>query len=75
VKLVDNVTVLPVVTSLPIPVERVLTAAMDIGLASVVVIGYTQDGEKFWFAASEPDGPSTLWALEQAKRKLLEISE
>lgn len=73
--LVDNVTILPVVTTHPVSVERVLNAALGVNLASVAVIGYTQEGDEFYFAASEPDGPSTLWTLEQAKRKLLEISK
>ena len=71
-KLVENVTVLPVITKLPIPVERVIDGARDATLQSVTVIGETPDG-KFYFASSIPDGPNVLWALEQAKNRLLNV--
>lgn len=69
-KLIDNVVVLPVVTRLPLPVERLLKAAGDALLQDVIIIGHKAD-EVFWFASSEPDGPSVLWALEAAKQRLL----
>jgi hypothetical protein len=65
--------VLPVITSLNLPTERLLQAAMDHKLGSVVIIGYDTDGE-FYFASSEASGPSVLWDLEMAKKKLLEVS-
>ena len=71
-KLVDNVTVLPVVTSLDIPCERLLTAALESTLQRVVIIGTDANGE-FYFASSMADGGDVLWWLEIAKRKLLEI--
>ena len=70
-KLVDNVTVLPVVTTLAIPVERVLQQAME-ALPDVVVVIGQKDGE-LYFASSEADGGTVLWWLEKAKKALLEI--
>lgn len=66
----DNVTILPVVTTLAVPVDRVLKKALDNGLKSVIVIGITDDGE-FWFSASEADGGDVLWWLEVAKKRLM----
>jgi hypothetical protein len=70
-KLVDNVTVLPVVTSLDVPCERLLTAALESTLQKVIIIGTDAEGE-FYFASSTTDGGDVLWWLEIAKRKLLE---
>ncbi len=73
-KLIDNVTVLPVITSIPIPVERVLQAAIEAKPKYVMIIGEDADGE-LYFASSESDGGSALWWMEKAKRALMEISE
>lgn len=64
------VAVLPVITSLDIDVQRVAQAAVDAELASVIVIGRTQDGE-FYFASSKSDGGDVLWELETARLKLM----
>lgn len=61
------------ITRLPLDPNQVLEGAIDGDLKSVVIIGYTQDGE-FWFASSDPDGPSVLWDLEKAKQALLDVS-
>ena len=71
-KLVGNVTVLPVVTTLSIPVKRVLQQAMKALPEVVVVIGRDKDGE-LYFASSEADGGTVLWWMEKAKKALLEI--
>ncbi len=63
---------LPVVTTLPIPSQRLLRKAIDGGVTNVVIIGYDPEGE-FWFASSDADGGDILWLLELAKKKLLEI--
>jgi hypothetical protein len=73
-KLVDNVTVLNVITSLPIPVERVLSEAMKAEPQIAIVIGQDKDGA-LYFASSEADGGTVLWWMEKAKRALMEISE
>ena len=73
-KLIDNVTVLPVITLIPIPVERILQAAIEAKPKYVMIIGENADGE-LYFASSEPDGGSALWWMEKAKRALMEISE
>ena len=59
------------ITSLAIPCERVLSAALANTLQSVIVIGWNVDGD-FYFA-STADGPSVLWDLELAKSKLMNI--
>lgn len=65
---------LPVVTSLPIPVERILNGALESDLDLAIVVGVTKGGE-FYFAASEADGGVNLWWLEIAKKKLLDIGD
>lgn len=69
----SNVVELGVVTSLPIPVGRILDKAIAADLQSVIVIGWQQDGEPY-FASSESDGPEALWLLELTKRRLFEIA-
>jgi hypothetical protein len=64
---------LPVITSLPINVDRVINAALG-KLKEVVVVGYDEDGD-LYFASSEPGGPEVLWLLEKAKLALLDISK
>lgn len=73
-KLVDNVTILPVVTILDIDVERVLQAAIDAKPAYVLVIGEDASG-KLYLASSKSDGGEALWWMEKAKRALMEVSE
>lgn len=68
----DNVIELPVVTKLDIPVERVLRKAAEVGLAHVVVVGVTADGDEY-FASSVADGGDILWMFERAKLQLLQI--
>lgn len=63
---------LGVVTSLPMPSEKLLRKALEGGVTNVVIIGYDPEGE-FWFASSDADGGDVLWLLELAKRKLLDI--
>lgn len=67
----DNVVDLPVVTTLPLDVGRILDRAKAANMSEVIVLGYDADGE-FYFAASEPDGGDILWLLEVAKKKLME---
>jgi len=70
-KLVDNVKILSVNTTLDIPSERVLEAALKSALQNVVVIGFNADKE-LYFASSMGDCGDTLWWMEIAKKQLLE---
>lgn len=60
---------LAVITSLPIPTEKVLESAIG-SVSKVIVIGETENGE-FYFALSHSSGPDALWLIEQAKFELL----
>lgn len=71
---VDNIIDLPVVTTLPLDVGRVLEGARAAGLSEVIVIGTKEDG-KLYFASSESDAAPVLWLLELVKRHLLEAAE
>lgn len=65
---------LGVVTSLPVPSEKLLQKAIEGGVTNVVIIGYDPEGQ-FWFASSDADGGDVIWLLEMAKKKILEIGE
>lgn len=67
-----DVTVLPVVTRLDVPADRILQAALDAGLTGVVIAGYHPDGSEY-FASSYADGGDALWLVERFKKRLLEI--
>ena len=73
-KLIEKVTVLPVITTLDLDVERVLQAAIDAKPKYVLVIGEDAEGQ-LYFASSKADGGEALWWMEKAKRALMEISE
>ncbi len=60
------------ITSLDLPVERVLLAAIEEDLDEVLVIGFTNNGD-FYFAANKASGADTLWLLKLAEHKLLRI--
>jgi hypothetical protein len=66
----DNVVILPVMTRLDCPPERILDAAKEAGLTEATVVGYDADGN-FYFASSKASGAEVLWTLEIAKRELL----
>ena len=71
-KLIDKVTILPVVTSLDLDVERVLQAAIDAKPAYVMVIGENAHGQ-LYFSSSQSDGGTALWWMEKAKKALMEV--
>ena len=61
---------LDVDTTLPVPSDRLLQAAIDADVRDVVLIGYDADG-KLWFSSADPDVGHVMWQLELAKRFLL----
>ena len=73
-KSVDNVAVLPVITTHDLDVERVLQAAIDAKPVYVLVIGENTDGG-LYFASSKSDGGEALWWMEKAKAALMEITK
>lgn len=65
-----DVLILPVVTRLDVPAERILQAALDADLDKVVIAGYTKEGDHY-FASSVADGGTVLWLIEKLKKELL----
>jgi len=55
-------------------VLKLLTAAVDEGLAHVTIIGAYPDGSTY-FASSLTYGPDLLWDLKIAERTLMDASE
>lgn len=68
----DNVVILPVVTTLDVPVERIIDLAGKADLERVFIIGRTKEGD-LYFASSVADGGTVLWDMEVAKAKLLGV--
>ena len=71
-KLVDKVTVLPVITTLDVDVERVLQKAIEAKPKYVLVIGENAEGN-LYFSSSQSDGGTALWWMEKAKKALMEV--
>ena len=71
-KLIDNVTVLPVITKLDLDVERVLQEAIEAKPNYVMVIGENEHGQ-LYFSSSQSDGGTALWWMEKAKKALMEV--
>ena len=61
------------VTRVDLNPERVLDAAIDVGLTDAIVIGWDKEGE-LYFASSIAGGADVLWLLEKAKKELLDIT-
>lgn len=73
-KRVDNVVILPVVTTLDLQAERVLNHASNADLEGCIVIGRYKDGG-LYFGSSFADGGDVLWLMEIAKRKLMKVTD
>ena len=69
--IVKKVVPLNNVTSLDIPSERVLNAALEADLEGVVIMGKQKDGE-YYFASSIADGGTVLWMWEKLKQKMMD---
>lgn len=71
-----KVVYLDLVTTLPVPYDRVLTAAID-NLepdSPMLVLGYEPDGG-FYMASSQPDLGHLLILLERAKAQVTRVLE
>lgn len=75
----SNVTILPVITNLPQPPERILEAALENhaerAFSRVIVIGVFEDDGEEYFASSEPDAGTFLWDTERARHALMRIAD
>lgn len=60
------------ITSLDVPAERVINAALEADLSKVVIMGYEADGTEY-FASSIADGGSVVWLMEKLKQRLLNV--
>ena len=68
----DNVEYLGVSTTLPIPTERVLQAALGRGLDSVLIIGKYGEagGYETYYASSHSDMREWVWDMEVLKNQI-----
>jgi len=74
VRLVEKVSILPVITRLDLPAERVLNGAIQANLERCVIVGFDSKGE-LYFASTKADGGEVLWLFELAKKALMEMTE
>lgn len=67
-----NVIDLPVITTLDLPSDKLLEAAMG-RVDDVLILGWDKSGE-LYFASGKADGGHCLWLMELAKKQLLEMA-
>lgn len=67
----DDVTILQTVTSLQLPVSRVITGALEAKVEDLVLIGIDENGE-FYMATNTPSVADALLYLRKAEHKILE---
>lgn len=70
-RVMDNVKLFSGITPLDFDADVILHSAVGT-LKSVVIIGETKEGDEF-FSASVASGPETLWMIERAKHKLMQV--
>ena len=58
------------ITRLDIPPERILRGALKRDLESVVVMGWTKDGDTY-FASGMADGGDVMWLMRKCEQVLL----
>ena len=61
-------------TSLDIPADRVLQAAIAHGMSEVVVCGFDADGQSY-FASSIADAASVLYHFDRARWRLMKTMD
>jgi basic membrane lipoprotein Med (substrate-binding protein (PBP1-ABC) superfamily) len=61
-------------TTLDVPVDRVIEEAAKAKLTEVIIIGVDEDGYNY-FSSSVADGKNILWDIEQCKKRLLAIGD
>jgi len=69
----DNVVDFGGLSKLDLDPDRLLKKAIG-RMDQVVIIGYDKDGEEY-FATSQADGGETLWHLQRAIHRLMNIAD
>jgi hypothetical protein len=67
----DNVVELKLLTTINLPPERILNAALEADLAALVIVGYDKNGE-YYFHSSIPHGATINWLLDQCKKRIID---
>jgi hypothetical protein len=67
---VSNVVSFGGLTKLPLPPEKILTAALDHTFSRVTVLGVTEEGEEY-VASSTSDCGAILWDMERARHMFM----
>lgn len=61
-------------TKLDVPPEKVLRGAIEAKLTEVVIVGIDENGKRY-FATSMAYGPDTLWNLQRAIHRLMQVAD
>lgn len=70
----DNIVLLNGLTTLDLPVDRVLKAALEADLSSVVILGYDDENIEY-FASSIGSVPEVNYLLDRLKLQLVKEAE
>lgn len=62
------------ITKLDMPPEKIIRKALEADLESVVIVGYTKDGDEY-FCSSQADAAQVVWHLQRAIWRLNRISD
>jgi len=68
----NNVVIGKFITTLDVPVERIIKGAIDADLQDITIVGYDKEGN-FYFASNKADGGFQLWLFETAKLELFKV--
>lgn len=70
----DNVVSFGGMTKLPLPPEKILSAALGYQFERVTVIGVTESGEEY-VASSTSDCGAILWDMERARHMFMKNAD
>jgi hypothetical protein len=71
----SNVIILPVNTTLDLPLDDVLGGALQAAIQDAVVVGYLPDSSKIYFASTTADMAEVLLILERVKAVIIRVLE
>lgn len=70
----DNVVMFDGPTKLDLPPERIIGAASEVDLESVIIVGQTKGGE-LYLASSDGDLAAVHWWLTLAAKRVVDMAE
>lgn len=62
------------ITKLDMPAEKVLKEALKADLKSVILCGFTKEGD-IWASSSVADAGHAMWLIEMFRKRLLDAAD